>query len=164
MFADEIANPLTGLFQPSTTITILAGVDSLEKGGWGVSSGEFDPYHRWLGIPPKDQPPNHYRLLGLDLFEADPEVIRDAAERQMAHVRTYQFSQHVGRSQQILNELGVAKSCLLDRVKRAAYDELLSARAKPSGEASIPLPPELVGVAAIRSAGPPENSGGFRIA
>ena len=36
----------------------------------------FDPYHKWLGIPPKDQPPNHYRLLGLSLFESDPEVIR----------------------------------------------------------------------------------------
>ncbi len=24
----------------------------------------FDPYHRWLGISPKDQPPNRYRLLG----------------------------------------------------------------------------------------------------
>jgi hypothetical protein len=38
----------------------------------------FDPYHRWLGIPPKRQPANHYRLLGLELFETDPEVIRDA--------------------------------------------------------------------------------------
>lgn len=27
----------------------------------------FDPYHQWLGIPPKDQPPNHYRLLGVSL-------------------------------------------------------------------------------------------------
>ena len=35
----------------------------------------FDPYHKWLGIPPKDQPPNHYRLLGVDLFESDPDVI-----------------------------------------------------------------------------------------
>ena len=35
----------------------------------------FDPYRKWLGIPPKDQPPNHYRLLGIDLFEADAEVI-----------------------------------------------------------------------------------------
>lgn len=41
----------------------------------------FDPYYRWLGIPPKHQPPNHYRLLGLELFENDVEVIRDAAER-----------------------------------------------------------------------------------
>lgn len=23
----------------------------------------FDPYHRWLGIPPSEQPANHYRLL-----------------------------------------------------------------------------------------------------
>ena len=40
----------------------------------------FDPYHKWLGIPPKDQPPNHYRLLGIELFESDPEVIDMAAE------------------------------------------------------------------------------------
>jgi hypothetical protein len=25
----------------------------------------FDPYHVWLGIPPHEQPPNHYRLLGI---------------------------------------------------------------------------------------------------
>ena len=28
----------------------------------------FDPYESWLGIPPEDQPPNHYRLLGLKPF------------------------------------------------------------------------------------------------
>jgi hypothetical protein len=47
----------------------------------------FDPYHKWLGIPPKDQPPHHYRLLSLDLFESDPEVIDAAANRQMAYVQ-----------------------------------------------------------------------------
>ena len=26
---------------------------------------EFDPYHRWLGIPPEEQPADHYRLLGI---------------------------------------------------------------------------------------------------
>ncbi len=35
----------------------------------------FAPYHKWLGIPPADQPANHYRLLGLNLFESDPDVI-----------------------------------------------------------------------------------------
>ena len=24
----------------------------------------IDPYHKWLGIPPHEQPANHYRLLG----------------------------------------------------------------------------------------------------
>ena len=42
-------------------------------------SQSFNPYHRWLGIPPKDQPPNLYRLLGIELFEDDPAVIRSAA-------------------------------------------------------------------------------------
>jgi len=33
----------------------------------------FDPYHKWLGIAPKDQPPHYYRLLGIDPFEGDRE-------------------------------------------------------------------------------------------
>lgn len=85
-------------------------------------SASFDPYHRWLGIPPKEQPANFYRLLGLALFENDPEVVRDAAERQMAHVRTYQLGQYLDLSQRILNELAVAAACLRDSEKRAAYD------------------------------------------
>ncbi|MCH8046291.1 MAG: hypothetical protein IID44_21495, partial [Planctomycetes bacterium] len=42
----------------------------------------FDPYHSWLGIPPRHQPPNHYRLLGVQAFESDVEVIANAADRQ----------------------------------------------------------------------------------
>lgn len=86
---------------------------------------EFDPYHRWLGIPPKDQPANHYRLLGLGLFEDDPEVIRDAAERQMGHVRLYALGKHADLSQRLLNELGGARACLLDRAKKSEYDRRL---------------------------------------
>lgn len=89
----------------------------------------FDPYHRWLGIAHKDQPPNHYRLLGLDLFEADPEVVRDAAEQRMAHVRTCQLGPHSDLSQKILNELATAKACLLDSEKKARYDTELREKA-----------------------------------
>ena len=35
----------------------------------------FDPYHVWLGIPPEEQPPHHYRLLSVPLFEDNPDVI-----------------------------------------------------------------------------------------
>jgi hypothetical protein len=73
-------------------------------------SEAFDPYHRWLGIPPKYQPPDHYRLLGLEPFESDPEVIEDAAERQMGHVRKHQLGKHRDLSQRILNELGDARA------------------------------------------------------
>ena len=96
----------------------------------------LDPYHRWLGIPPKDQPANHYRLLGIELFESDPEVVRDAAERQMAHVRRYALGKHADLSQQILNELAAAKACLIDPGRKAAYDKDLRERQIPSQPAS----------------------------
>ena len=46
---------------------------------------EFDPYHKWLGISPKEQPPNPNRLLGVDLFESDKDVIASTADTQMSH-------------------------------------------------------------------------------
>src|SRR3569623_1032118 len=52
--------------------------------GKGFRMATFDPYHIWLGIPPKDQPPTLYRLLGLDQFERAPEIIDTAATRQMS--------------------------------------------------------------------------------
>lgn len=85
----------------------------------------FDPYHKWLGISPKDQPPNHYRLLAIELFENDLDVIEGAADRQMAHVRTFQTGQNSAASQRILNELSAAKLCLLDPKKKAEYDRQL---------------------------------------
>jgi WD40 repeat protein len=82
----------------------------------------FDAYHKWLGIPPSEQPPDHYRLLGISRFEPDPEVIDSAANRQMAYVQSFAAGEHGAASQQILNELAAARLCLLDARKRAAYD------------------------------------------
>jgi len=87
----------------------------------------FDPYRKWLGIAQEEQPPHHYRLLGINLFENDPDVIDSAADRQMAHVRTFQTGQHSEESQKILNELAAARVCLLDSDKKAAYDAELQA-------------------------------------
>ncbi len=82
----------------------------------------FDPYLKWLGIRDPERPPNHYRLLGLDLYESDPEVINGAADRQMAHVRTFQTGPNAKLSQTLLNELAVARRCLLDDDRRTKYD------------------------------------------
>jgi hypothetical protein len=64
----------------------------------------FDPYYKWLGIPPKDQPPDHYRLLGIDLFESDPDVIDAAANRLMAYLQGCATGPQVALSQKLLNE------------------------------------------------------------
>ena len=103
-------------------------------------SDDFDPYYKWLGIGPEEQPANHYRLLGIRLFEADRDVIDNAVYRQIAHIRTFQLGQHVELSQKMLNELAAAKVCLLDPAKKAAYDAMLRAQKEPPVS---PPPPEL---------------------
>ncbi len=102
---------------------------------------KFDPYRKWLGIAPEEQPPNLYRLLGIGLFESDPDVISNAADRQMAHIRTYQTGKHSDLSQDLLNELAAAQLVLLDGGRRAAYDKKLRAEgvaAKPVAPAQAP--------------------------
>ncbi|MBX9792646.1 MAG: hypothetical protein K2Y37_27410 [Pirellulales bacterium] len=88
----------------------------------------FDPYLKWLGIRSSERPPNHYALLGLSLYEDDPEVISNAADRQMSHVRTFQVGPHSQWSQRLLNELAAAKLCLLRSDRKAAYDAALGER------------------------------------
>src|ERR1700722_7279160 len=82
----------------------------------------FDPYHKWLGIAPKDQPPNLYRLLGIDMFGVDADVISLAADQRMAHLRTFQAGQNAGLSQRLLNEIATARVCLLNPEKKTSYD------------------------------------------
>jgi WD40 repeat protein len=88
-------------------------------------SEEFDAYYKWLAIPPEEQPPDHYRLLGLKRFELDLDVIESAADQRMAHLRKYQSGQHSAASQRILNEVAAAKLVLLTPDKRSAYDAQL---------------------------------------
>ncbi len=88
---------------------------------------DYDEYHLWLGIPPDEQPPSHYRLLGVRLFEQNVEVIRNAADRQRAHVKRLGINQYEKRGQDLLNEIEAAKICLLKPEKRKIYDERLQA-------------------------------------
>ena len=95
-------------------------------------SQPFDPYHVWLGIPPAEQPPTHYRLLALAEFEGAPEVIENAADRQMAHVRRAASGKHGDASQEILNEISAARRCLLNSEKKQQYDDELRAKRNPA--------------------------------
>jgi len=104
---------------------------------------EFDPYLSWLGIRDPRRPPNHYRMLGLELFEDDPDVILNAADRHMSHVRTYQTGKHSELSQKLLNEISSAKLCLLNPAKRADYDARLRAEQAAAEQAAMPPPPPL---------------------
>ena len=106
-------------------------------------SERFDPYYTWLGIPPSEQPANHYRLLGISQFESNEEVISNAADRLMLHLRAFQAGKRSKESQQLLNEISAARVCLLNPAKKAAYDDNLRAASEIS-TAALPeamLPP-----------------------
>ena len=94
-------------------------------------SADFDPYHRWLSIPPEQQPPNHYRLLGIQRFEEDLDAIESAADRQMAHLRVFQAGQHAEQAAKLLNEVAAARVCLLNPAKKSAYDVRLRKELSP---------------------------------
>ncbi len=97
-----------------------------------MSTDKFDPYHKWLGIPPQEQPPHHYRLLGINLFESDPDVIDAAANQRMGYIQSCAAGPHVAASQKLLNEVAAARVCLLNPQRRAEYDARLKQMLPPS--------------------------------
>jgi len=100
-------------------------------------STAFDPYYKWLGIPPESQPADHYRLLGLRLFEEDRDVIASAADRQMLHVKSFAAGKYSHHSQALLGELARAKLCLLNAARKAAYDAKLLEKIAPFEEIAL---------------------------
>jgi hypothetical protein len=91
-----------------------------------MAADAFDPYYKWLGIPPEEQPPTHYRLLGVVQFEADRDVIANAASRQAFHLRQLQAGPHAALAERLLKEVAAAKATLLDPEARAQYDQSLA--------------------------------------
>jgi len=88
---------------------------------------EFDPYYEWLGIPPKDQPAHHYRLLGVELFEEHRSAIDAAANRLMAYLQELSNGEDATLAQELLNEVAAARLCLLNAKQKASYDRQLKA-------------------------------------
>ncbi len=133
----------------------------------------FDPYYKWLGIPPEDQPPHHYRLLGLNLFESDPDVIDAAANQRMGYLQACAHGPHIALTQQLLNEIATARVCLLNPERRADYDNQLRQRLGQSeasktkrGSQAVPEMPTQgrrrdTGSAATNPPQPPAEPGTF---
>jgi len=139
----------------------------------------FDPYYTWLGIPPAEQPPDYYRLLGVQRFESDPEVIQNGCDQRMAFLRNMQSGPRMRWSQHLLNEVAAAAGCLLDPERKWEYDSslrhihapppLAPARSVASGGAAlpqIPIPAAPYGIDAPNSSPPVSNArrgAGYRL-
>ena len=122
---------------------------------------DFDPYHKWLGIAPKDQPPHHYRLLSIDAFESDRDVIDAAANRIMSYLKDIATGDEAAHSQGLLNEVTQARLCLLNRDRKAAYDKELKAKLsakKPAKRKNPPAQPATTNPAPNPSTLPKSNT------
>lgn len=88
----------------------------------------FDPYFKWLGIRPEHQPPDHYRLLGLQRFENDAEVIENAAD-----------AKPVDRKQLAEKLLDDAVAMRLNIIEQAAKAPSTAEEKQQALSASLPL-------------------------
>lgn len=92
----------------------------------------------WLGLPPDGWPPDHYRLLGLEPGESDPERIEQRVHERLEMVRRYQLI-HPEQVTEAMNRLAQAFVCLTDPKAKREYDTALLGK-PPAGEE-----PEAVG-------------------
>lgn len=89
---------------------------------------KFDPYIEWLGIRETSRPLSHYQLLGLADFEQDPLAIAVGADAAAARIKSCNPMGRGARWQQLLDEVSLARLCLVDRARKLQYDEQLRAR------------------------------------
>lgn len=130
--------------------------------------GTFDPYAEWLGIPPAEQPPDYYRLLGLARFETDTAKIAAAADARMNLLRNVQTGPRGLIAQQVMNEVAAARVCLLSSERKSKYDQELwqrladSARQRPAiAVASTTVPAQPTTFSTVSSAMQPPEGGVF---
>lgn len=93
-----------------------------------------DVYEMWLKVSSANRPLNHYELLGLPLFTAEPPVIAEAVEGAIRKVRFHLIGAHAGEARRLLEELEQAKKTLLNATTRRDYETFL----RQGGSASPP--------------------------
>ena len=90
--------------------------------------GNFDPYQEWLGIPPEEQPPSLYQMLGIAEGESDAAVIAKGGSERAANVRSFRTDENAVFVDLLLKEIAAAKALLLDPEKKQKYDRQLAAK------------------------------------
>ena len=108
-------------------------------------SGEFNPYHKWLGIPKKNCPPTYYELLRISVDEQDSEVIRMAVGRQKEHMEQFQVGKKAKAASKIIYELEEAEVTLLNQELRREYDQRVGSIKKRRTQRQISSMPSIDG-------------------
>ncbi len=94
---------------------------------------------RWLDLPDKDWPPDHYRMLGLPPGEADVHRIEQRVHERLAALRPHQLA-HPDQATEAMNRLAQAFVCLTDPKAKSAYDAQLLGKSIPTVKPAGPAP------------------------
>jgi len=86
---------------------------------------DFNPYSAWFDIPTNQQPPDHYRLLGVEMLEPDLKVLTRAARKRLAILKTHADGPESSFVRQMKREVEIVYACLIDVDSRMAYDRSL---------------------------------------
>lgn len=95
-----------------------------------------NPYTDWMDIPDSACPPNHFALLGVRESEENEVKIKSAYYRRVAKISVFEYGSDASVCQEILQELAIAKDCLVDPSKRTAYLAELAARNTSSNQST----------------------------
>ncbi|MHB1423312.1 MAG: hypothetical protein ACYC3I_08980 [Gemmataceae bacterium] len=93
----------------------------------------------WLGLPPGSWPPDHYRLLSLELGEADAGLIEQRVHDRLDAVRCYQIM-HPEQATEAMNRLAQAFVCLTEPSSKRTYDAQLGIVVRPVTAPAVEAP------------------------
>lgn len=94
----------------------------------------------WLGIPIECWPPDHYRLLGLEVGEENTAQIELRVHQRLDAVRRYQMT-YPEEATEAMNRLAQAFVCLTEKSAKRSYDATLPGLPKLPIEPSAPTTP-----------------------
>ena len=89
---------------------------------------KFDPYLELLGIAPTSQPMTLYRLLGIEAFESDADVIAKAADRRQRQLKKAESGPHRQHALKLQKTVESARQYLTNDASKNEYDAKLKAR------------------------------------
>ena len=89
-----------------------------------------DLLNDWLGIPPEEQPPDHYRLLSLTQFESNPDTIKEAIQSLKVGLQKKALSGFETEAKELYEIVKNAKRVLLNEERKGIYDRLLAKESK----------------------------------
>lgn len=85
-----------------------------------------NPYAHFLGMPESVTQPDHYELLGIEKFTADPGLIKAAAAKRNRQLHKWQTNdEHYQLARQLQMEVATAMMVLVDPQKREAYNQAM---------------------------------------